>query len=178
MENNRAHVDTLVSRLTQSGYNVFPITATGKSRAKLIKSVKPDAIVYLPMGRLGNDALINWAYDNKIPMFMPFPLVQPREEWLDVNKPMSAGTLNARIVVPEIDWGMTPLCISTQNQSPEGFLLYTPEKERMDAFIEQFSRFMNLKKQPNSDKKVAIGYFKTPGKDALLASGMEVIPSL
>lgn len=178
VENNRAHVDTLVSRLTQSGYNVFPITATGKSRAKLIKSVKPDAIVYLPMGRLGNDTLINWAYDNKIPMFMPFPLVQPREEWLDINNPMSAGTLNARIVVPEIDGGMTPLCISTQNKSPEGFLLYTPEKERVDAFIEQFSRFMNLKKLPNSDKKVAIGYFKTPGKDALLASGMEVIPSL
>lgn len=30
----------------------------------------------------------------------------------------------------------------------------------------------------NKEKRVAICYFKTPGKDALLASGMEVIPSL
>ena len=178
VENNRAHIDTLISRLTQKGYNVYPLTATGRQRARMIRSLEPDAIVYLPMGRLGNDSLINWAYDNQIPLFMPFPLIQPRKEWLDVNKPMGGGTLNARIVVPEIDGGMAPLCISTQNPNEEGFLLYTPEKERVDAFMEQFDRFMTLKSKPNSDKKIAIGYFKTPGKDALLASGMEVVPSL
>ncbi len=178
VENNRAHIDTLVDRLTKEGYNVYPLTATGRQRAKMIKSVKPDAIVYLPMGRLGNDSLINWAYDNKIPLFMPFPLIQSREDWLDINKPMGGGTLNARIVVPEIDGGMTPLCISTQNQSEDGYLLYTPEPERINAFMGQFDRFMNLKEKPNADKKVAIGYFKSPGKDALLASGMEVVPSL
>lgn len=178
VENNRAHIDTLMSRLTQAGYNVYPITATGKKRAKMIKEVKPEAIVYLPMGRLGNDTLINWAYEKHIPLFMPFPLIQPREEWLDVNKPMGGGTLNARIVVPEIDGGMTPLCISTQNPSREGYLLYTPEPERINAFMEQFQRFMHLRTMPNHNKKIAIAYFKSPGKDALLASGMEVVPSL
>lgn len=178
VENNRAHIDTIVTRLTQDGYNVYPLTATGKARENMIKDVMPHAIIYLPMGRLGNDSLINWAYDNKIPLFMPYPLIQSREEWLDVNNPMGGGTLNARIVVPEIDGGMTPLCISTQDPSPEGYLLYNPDKERMNAFISQFKRFMNLREQTNSAKKVAIGYFKSPGKDALLASGMEVVPSL
>ena len=178
VENNRAHIDTLVSLLTKSGYNVYPLTATGRQRSKMIKSVKPDAIIYLPMGRLGNDSLINWAYDNKIPLFMPFPLIQSREEWLDINNPMGGGTLNARIVVPEIDGGMAPLCISTQNPNEEGYLLYTPEPERINAFICQFDRFMKLKEKSNTDKKIAIGYFKSPGKDALLASGMEVVPSL
>ncbi|MDE7345496.1 MAG: cobaltochelatase subunit CobN, partial [Muribaculaceae bacterium] len=178
VENNRAHIDTLVTRLTQDGYNVYPLTATGKARESMIKDVMPNAIIYLPMGRLGNDSLINWAYDNKIPLFMPYPLIQSREEWLDINNPMGGGTLNARIVVPEIDGGMTPLCISTQDPSPEGYLLYNPDKERMNAFITQFERFMNLREQSNSEKKVAIGYFKSPGKDALLASGMEVVPSL
>lgn len=178
VENNRAHIDTLMSRLTQAGYNVYPITATGRKRARMIREVKPEAIVYLPMGRLGNDTLINWCYRENIPLFMPFPLIQPREEWLDINKPMGGGTLNARIVVPEIDGGMTPLCISTQNVGPKGFLLYTPEPERVNAFMEQFERFMNLRTIPNKGKKVAIGYFKSPGKDALLASGMEVVPSL
>lgn len=178
VENNRAHIDTLISRLTQAGYNVYPITATGRRRARMIKAVNPEAIVYLPMGRLGNDTLINWAYEKQIPLFMPFPLIQPREEWLDVKKPMGGGTLNARIVVPEIDGGMTPLCISTQNPSPEGYLLYTPEPERVNAFMEQFERFMRLRTIPNGKKKIAIAYFKSPGKDALLASGMEVVPSL
>ncbi len=178
VEGNRAHIDTLISRLTRAGYNVYPFSATGRSRAKMLREVNPQAVVYLPMGRLGNDTLINWAYENHIPLFMPFPLIQSREEWLDVNNPMSAGTLNARIVVPEIDGAMTPLCISTQNPDEEGFLLYTPEPERIDAFMEQFTRFMNLRTKPNSEKRIAIGYFKSPGKDALLASGMEVIPSL
>lgn len=178
VENNRAHIDTLVTRLTHEGYNVYPLTASGKRRAEMIKAVKPDAIVYLPMGRLGNDSLINWAYQEKIALFMPFPLIQSREEWLNVNNPLGGGTLNARIVVPEIDGGMAPLCISTQNPSSEGYLLHTPEPERINAFMEQFNRFMNLRSTPNSEKRVAIGYFKSPGKDALLASGMEVVPSL
>lgn len=178
VEGNRAHIDTLISRITQAGYNVYPLSAKGDKRAKLIREVNPDAIVYLPMGRLGNDSLINWCYEREIPIFMPFPLIQTREDWLDVNKPVSAGTLNARIVVPEIDGAMTPLCISTQDPNEEGYLIYNPDPERINAFMEQFTHFMNLKTKSNKDKKVAIGYFKSPGKDALLASGMEVIPSL
>ena len=85
VENNRAHIDTLMSRLTQAGYNVYPITATGRKRARMIREVKPEAIVYLPMGRLGNDTLINWCYRENIPLFMPFPLIQPREEWLEAD---------------------------------------------------------------------------------------------
>ena len=164
VENNRAHIDTLMSRLTRAGYNIYPITATGPKRAWMIKSVKPEAIVYLPMGRLGNDSLINWAYRQQIPLFMPFPLIQSRKEWLDVNKPMGGGTLNARIVVPEIDGGMTPLCISTQNASHSGYLLYTSEPERIDAFMEQFERYMRLKTKSNSEKKSPLPILNLPAK--------------
>lgn len=178
VEGNRAHIDTLISRLSAAGYNVFPLSARGMAREKMIREVNPDAIVYLPMGRLGNDSLINRCYVREIPLFMPFPLIQPRDKWLDPENPVSAGTLTARVVVPEIDGAMTPLCISTQDPDENGFLLYNPIDERVDAFMEQFDRFMRLKVMPNADKKIAIGYFKSPGKDALLASGMEVVPSL
>lgn len=178
VEGNRAHIDTLISRLSTAGYNVFPLSARGKAREKMIREVDPDAIVYLPMGRLGNDSLINWCYEREIPLFMPFPLIQSGDKWLDPENPVSAGTLTARVVVPEIDGAMTPLCVSTQDPDENGFLLYNPIDERVDAFLEQFDRFMRLKVMPNADKKIAIGYFKSPGKDALLASGMEVVPSL
>ena len=178
VEGNRAHVDSLISKLTAAGYNVYPISAKGDERARLLRETEPDAVVYLPMGRLGNDSLINWCYDRQIPLFMPFPLVETREEWLDAERPVSGGTLNARVVVPEIDGAMAPLCISTQNAGREGYVSHTPEPERIDAFVEQLDRFMRLRDMANADKKVAIAYFKSPGKDALLASGMEVIPSL
>ena len=178
VEGNRAHVDTLIQRLTRSGCNVYPMSASGGRRAEMLREIAPDAIVFMPMGKLGNDSLVNWIYDRKIPLFVPFPLIQTREEWLDKGKAVSGGTLTARVVVPEIDGGMAPLCVSTQNPNDEGYMLYTPEPERVDAFMEQFGRFMRLRTMDNSDKKIAIGYFKSPGKDALLASGMEVIPSL
>ncbi len=178
MEGNRAHVDTLISRLTQAGFNVYPITGSGKGREDLIRTLHPDGLVYLPMGRLGNDSLINWLHAENIPLFMPFPLVQPREEWLNSNVPVSGGTLTARVVVPEIDGGMAPLCIATQNENEEGYFLHTPEPERVDALISHITKYMSLRDTSNKNKRVAICYFKTPGKDALLASGMEVIPSL
>lgn len=177
MEGNRAHVDTLISQMTQAGFNVYPIAGKEK-REEMLRSLHPDALVYLPMGRLGDDSLINWLHTENIPIFNPFPLIQSREEWLDPMKPVSGGTLTARVLVPEIDGGMTPLLIATQNLHKSGYYLHEPEMERVDNFISHVHKYLDLRTKPNSDKRIAICYFKTPGKDALLASGMEVIPSL
>ena len=73
---------------------------------------------------------------------------------------------------------MTPLLIATQNLHKSGYYLHEPEMERVDNFISHVHKYLDLRTKPNSDKRIAICYFKTPGKDALLASGMEVIPSL
>ena len=178
MEGNRAHVDTLISRMTGAGYNVYPLTAEGKAREEMIRSLHPDAVIYMPMGRLGNDDFINWLHEENIPLFNPFPLIQPHSDWINPLLPVSSGTLTARVVVPEIDGGIGNYCVATQNEGESGFFLYTPEKERIDAFLEYFSRYMALRTMPYRDKHVAICYFKSPGKDALLASGMEVIPSI
>ena len=178
MEGNREHIDTLITTLTREGFNIYPLVATGDKRASMIKYLHPDAVIYYPMGRLGNDSLINWLHSRNIPLFMPFPLIQPREEWVNPDIPVTSGTLTARVVVPEIDGGMAPICIGTQNPNGQGYYMYTAEMERVNALAEHIKRYMGLEHMANKDKKVAICYFKSPGKDALLASGMEVIPSL
>ena len=177
-EGNRAHVDTLISRLTQAGYNVYPMISMGKARAKMLRSLRPDAIVYLPMGRLGNDSLIQELYRENTLLFMPYPLMQSHEEWMDANKPVIGGTLTARVVIPEIDGAIAPICISTLNENKEGYFIYTPEAERINTFMDLFTRQMRLRNISNHDKRVAICYFRSPGKDALLASGLEVAPSI
>ena len=176
-EGNRAHVDTLISRLTQTGFNVYAIAGSDK-RTEMLTDLHPDAIVYMPMGRLGNDSLINWLHTENIPIFCPFPLIQSTEEWLDPMKAVSGGTLTARVLIPEVDGAMTPLLIATQNLHESGYYLYTPEEERVTNFINHLTKYMSLREKPNSEKRVAVCYFKSPGKDALLASGMEVVPSL
>lgn len=178
MEGNRAHVDTLISRLTQAGWNVYPLAGNVSTREQMLRELHPDAVVYLPMGRLGSDSLITWLHDENILLFNPFPLLQPREQWLDVHTPVEGGTLTARVVVPEIDGGIAPFCIATQEENEEGYLRPCPEMERVERFVNYMQRCFALRDKPNSEKRVAICYFKSPGKDALLASGMEVVPSL
>lgn len=52
MEGNRAHVDTLISKDT-SRINVYPIGRKGKAGRDATFSTS-GALVYLPMGRLGD----------------------------------------------------------------------------------------------------------------------------
>ena len=178
MEGNREHVDTLITMLTKRGFNVYPMTSTGKKREKMLHQLKPDAVVYMAMGRLGNDTLIQWMQERNIALFCPFPMAMTHDEWLNKDIPMSSGSKNARIVIPEIDGGTAPFAIATQNPNKEGYHINTAETERCEMLVEHISRRMSLRQKNNSEKRIAIGYFKRPGKDALLASGMEVIPSM
>ena len=178
MEGNREHVDTLITMLTQRGFNVYPMTCSGKKRKKMLHQLKPDAVVYMAMGRLGNDTLIQWMQEKNIALFCPYPLSQTHEEWMNQDIPMASGSKNARIVIPEIDGGTAPFCIATQNPNKEGYHINTAETERCEMLVEHICRSMSLRQKKNSEKRIAIGYFKRPGKDALLASGMEVIPSM
>ncbi len=178
MEGNREHVDTLITMLTNRGMNVYPMTCTGKKREKMLRELMPDAIVYMSMGRLGNDTLISWLQEKNILLFNPFPLSATHDEWMNPKQPMSGGSLNSRIVIPEIDGGIAPFCIGTQNKDKKGFYRHTAEVERCSAFVETVEKYLALRTKKNADKRIAIGYFKRPGKDALLASGMEVIPSM
>lgn len=178
MEGNREHVDTLITMLTQRGMNVYPLTGMGKMRDRMLRQLQPDAVVYLPMGRIGNDTLIQWMQAKNVALFTPFPISASHDEWLDEHVPMSSGSKNARIVIPEIDGGIAPYCIATQNTDAQGYYRYTAEVERCEALAENVSRYLSLRTKPNGEKRIAIGYFRRPGKDALLASGMEVIPSM
>ena len=178
MEGNREHIDTLITMLTKRGFNVYPMTSTGKKRENMLHQLNPDGVVYLAMGRLGNDTLIHWMQEKNIALFCPFPMAMTHEEWLNENIPMSSGSKNARIVIPEIDGGTAPFAIATQNPNEQGYHINTAETERCEMLVEHISRRMSLRRKKNSEKRIAIGYFKRPGNDALLASGMEVIPSM
>ena len=178
MEGNREHVDTLITMLTRRGFNVYPMTCSGRKRSKMLHQLKPDGVVYMAMGRLGNDTLIQWMQEKNIALFCPFPMAMTHEEWMNKDIPMSSGSKNARIVIPEIDGGTAPFAIATQNPNTDGYYINTAETERCEMLVEHICRSMSLRQKKNSEKHIAIGYFKRPGKDALLASGMEVIPSM
>lgn len=178
MEGNRPHLDTLITQLTERGYNVYPLTAVGPMRARFLKMLHPDAIINIPMGVLGNDSLIQSLYAQNIPVFAPYPANMTREEWQDKTKTLAQGTKTSRIVLSEIDGGIAPYCIAQHFVMEDGSRRWKADVEQCNRFVSYVDHYMGLRTKKNEDKKVAVCYFKQPGKDALLASGMEVIPSL
>ena len=178
MEGNREHVDTLITMLTRRGINVFPMVSTGKSLRRMLQDMKPDAVVRMPVGRMGNDTLAMWLYEKNIPLFCPYPLAMTHSEWMDEQQPMPSGSKNARVTLPEIDGGRAPFCIGTQNPNSQGYYIHSAETERCETFADHLEKCLLLRTKANKDKRIAIGYFRRPGTDALLASGMEVIPSV
>ena len=130
MEGNREHVDTLITMLTEKGFDVYPMTATGRERERMLHELMPDGVVYMPMGRIGNDTLVQWMHDQNIVLFSPFPLSVTHQEWMTDSIPMTAGSKNARIVIPEIDGAVAPCCIGTQNANADGYLMRKAEVER------------------------------------------------
>lgn len=179
LEGNRRYLDSMIVHLSAAGFNVYPLSSATK-RQEMMESVHPDAVVYLPMGRLGGDKAVKWLTENNIPLFCPLTIMQSKEEWEDEsnNKGVTGGYLAARIVLPEIDGSIDPLVISTQNKHENGYFIFDGETERLENFAQNVKNYMQLRKIPNKDKRIAICYFKGAGQSALVAAGLEVAPSL
>lgn len=174
---NRANVDTLICRLERAGMNVFPIYAARK-RLEMLQEVSPDAVIYLPMGRIGSDRTVEWLEERNIPLFCPLTLLQKRQEWEADPQGLTGSYLSASVVLPEIDGGVRPEVLSVQEEDRNGYYSFVPVDERVNDLVESIRRQVSLQRKPNKDKRVVIVYLKGPGQSALTAAGLEVVPSL
>ncbi len=177
---NRMHLDSLIASLEKSGLNVYPMASVQK-RLEMLKELKPDAVIYLPHGRLsmgtGNVAT-EWLKENNIPLFCPVTVLETEEKWMNDPMGMMGGFLSQSVVIPELDGGIYPYVLNAQYKDDDGFYVFRAIPDRLNSFVRIVNNFIKLKKSRNSDKKIAVYYFKGAGQSALVASGMEVIPSL
>lgn len=177
---NRQHIDSLITALETSGLNVYPILAHTK-RLEMLKEINPDAVIYMPHGRLamgGADAAVEWLKARNIPLFTPTTILTTEEEWLNNAMGMMGGFLSQSVVMPELDGAIYPYTLIAQYIDNEGFHLFKTIPDRLHTFVKIVNNFLELKKKENGDKKLAIVYFKGAGQSSLVASGMEVVPSL
>jgi cobaltochelatase CobN len=177
---NNAHVDSLITSLEHSGINVFPV-ASMKKRLDYLKEIDPDLVIYLPHGRVmpgSGDLAVEWLKSRNIPLLCPLTVLRPEDEWLEDKMGMTAGMLSQSVAVPEIDGGILSYALNAEIVDEEGYYLFRAIPQRLDVFVQTVKNYLNLKKKPNSEKKVTIYYFRGAGQNALVASGMEVIPSL
>lgn len=179
---NRDHLNSLIDELQSRNLNVYPI-AGFSGRLDYMKKIKPSLIVYMPHGRLSmgggsSKAIETWLVKQNAPVLCPVSVMQKYDDWLKDKQGMVGGYLGQSVSMPEFDGGIVPYATFALFEDKKGLLLFKAIPGRLQKFGDIVSNYISLQKKENAQKKVAIVYFKGPGKNALEASNMEVLPSL
>lgn len=177
---SRDHIDALIKELQQKNLNLFPISGFRK-RLEFLKQVKPDLAIILPHGRFASgkgDELTQFLKENQIPLLCPVTIFSSIEKWQKDPRGMFGGIMSQSITVPELDGGIESVTIAALFSNQEGLRVFKPIPERIKRFGDRVSRWLALKSIPTAEKKVAVYYYKGPGRNAMDAGGLEVAPSL
>ena len=170
--------EELVAALEKTGNTVYCVrdmqTAVRSGQAD---SIRPSAVINMAHGRMG-DYMADYLTKKNIPLFAPLNVNRPVDEWEDDKMGMNGGFLSQSIVMPEIDGAIRPYALFGHRLDAEGLQQAYAIPERLETFVETVNRHIGLQRKPNSEKLVAIYYYKGPGQNALTAAGMEVAPSL
>lgn len=168
----------LVAKLEETGNVVYPV----RDMHELVKSgqmdsINPSAVVNMAHGRAG-DFLVNCLAERNIPLFAPLNVNTLVDEWEKDKMGMNGGFMSQSIVMPEIDGAIRPVVLFGHRIDKEGLQQVYAIPERLETFVQTVNNHIALKHKPNSQKRVAIYYYKGPGQNAMTAAGMEVVESL
>ncbi len=167
----------LIKELERTGNVVYPVRNFGTFLKEKIDSVKPSAVINMAHGRLGDD-VVKYLEKSNIPLFCPLNANRLVEEWEDDKMGMSGGFLSQSVATPEIDGALRPFVIFAHRKDEEGLHHAYTIPDRVETFVETINNYVKLARKANSEKKIAIFYYKGAGQNALTAGGMEVAPSM
>lgn len=140
-------------------------------------SLKLSGVINLAHGRLG-DEIVAYLKVKNIPLFGSVYTLSKREDWEKSAMGMSGGFLGQTITMPEIDGAILPYAVFAQREDKEGLLQDYAMPDRVRDFVQTIGNYAALRSKANKNKRLAIFYYKGPGQGALVAQGMEVVPSL
>ncbi|TNE71221.1 cobaltochelatase subunit CobN [bacterium] len=176
----RSYQDSLILKLERKGINVVVLGGFIK-RLDMLKAVNPDLVIFFAHGRLSSvsgDKSVEWLKEQNIPLLNPQLISQPIEDWENDQQGMTGPLFGQNLVVPEIDGAIYPYAIAAQTKKETDYYTYTEIPGKLDRFTQVVENWLNLKETPNSDKKVAIYYYKGAGQNAMVAGQLEVGKSL
>lgn len=170
--------ENLIAQLEKTGNVVYPVrNFHALLEQGMADSIAPSAMINMAHGRLG-DAAVDFLRRHDIPLFAPLNVNRLAAEWEDDKMGMSGGFLSQSVVTPEIDGAIRPYALFGHYAGADGLHYASTIGGRLEKFVETVNRHVALRGKPNSEKRVAIYYYKGPGQNGLTAAGMEVGPSL
>ncbi len=162
----------------KKGYNVYRVNRLQQFIASHgADSITLAAVVNMAHGRQG-DWFVQFLKEKNVPLFSPLNVNRLTEEWMNDKQGMGGGFMSQSIVTPEIDGAIRPYALFAHRTNEEGLQEVYGMPDRMNDFVECVGGYIGLKQKRNSEKRIAVFYFKGPGQNSLVASGMEVVPSL
>ena len=168
----------LIAALERSGNTVYPVhNMKSLVESNAADSIHPSAIINMAHGRMGK-YIENYLSERNIPLFAPLNINRMVGEWELDNMGMSGGFMSQSIVMPEIDGAIRPYALFGHKEDKEGLQHVYAIEKRLEVFVKTVNNHISLQKKSNSQKRVAIFYYKGPGQSAMTAAGMEVAPSL
>ncbi|MEA3489803.1 MAG: cobaltochelatase subunit CobN [Candidatus Omnitrophota bacterium] len=174
------HIDMLIKELEGRGLNVYPVSGFSK-RMEFLEDIDPQLVILFPHGRFipgKTKEAVEWLNRKNIPLLCPLTIFSPYKDWIKSQQGMAGGMLSQSVVMPELDGGIDPYVIGAQFRNDNGLYVFKEIPNRIRMFGDLVEKWLALKRKPNSGKKVAIYYYKGPGRNAMVAGGMEVAPSL
>lgn len=177
--NGGGKLSDLILALEKHRINV--VAANGMGSVETLRKVNPDLVIYQPHGRFSMqdpDAAIAYLKERNIPLFCPIKVSQPYEEFLKDQRGMTGGMLSQSVIMPELDGGAVPYVLSALFPNQRGLMEFRMIPDRLERFSEMVYKTLQLKRKSNAEKKIAIIYYKGPGQNAMVASGLEVGDSL
>ncbi|MFQ3574908.1 MAG: cobaltochelatase subunit CobN [Cytophagales bacterium] len=176
----RSYQDLLVKNLESKGYNVVCIGGF-KKRFEFLKEIKPAMVLFFAHGRIDSKAsheVTRFLKENNTLLLMPQVVRMPYEKWESSQQGLDASIIGQNVVMPELDGGTTPFALAAQYPNEKGILVFKEIPGRVEKFAEMADRWLKLRDKTNEKKKIAIYYYKGAGKNAIVAEGLEVVPSL
>lgn len=176
----RSDIDSIIMALEAKKLNVFPIDGFTQ-RLEMLDSVQPDLVLSMPHGRFvpGQEKkVLDYFKKRNIPLLTPIKVFQEYNTWLKDQRGMDGGSLGQSVVVPELDGAIESFVTAAQFKNADGYTDFQAIPGRAERLARRVSHWIHLKKAHNSEKKVTIIYLKGPGQNALVAGGLEVLPSL
>ena len=168
----------LIAKLEETGNVVYGVRSMSKFvKQHHIDSVCPSAVINMAHGRMG-DYMVEYLKERNIPLFAPLNVNRLVSEWEEDKMGMQGGFLSQSVVTPEIDGAIRPYVLFGHYMDDEGLQHAYAIPERLECFVQTVNNYLSLQRKSNSEKRVAIYYYKGPGQSALTAAGMEVVPSL
>ena len=168
----------LIAELEKTGNVVYPVNSVQKFvENQHADSVNVSAIINMAHGRLG-DAFVDYLKRVNVPFFAPLNVNRLEKKWENDNMGMNGGFLSQSVVTPEIDGALRPFALFAHYVGKDDLEYVAAMPERLGTFVQTVNNYIGLKHKPNSQKRVAIYYYKGPGQNAMTAGGMEVGLSL